>query len=147
MVVRRISKSPDQTKKIAGIILRTALRLGSRVFFLRGDLGSGKTVFVQGLARALGVKRSVKSPSFVIFQEYQGRALNLVHADCYRLEKPEDFVHLGLDEILDDQKKVLAVEWPQKFSPSWRKRLNFCDIEMAQGRTNNERLIRIGMPI
>ena len=81
---------------------------------LTGPLGSGKTRFVAGLARGLGARSRVRSPSFTLLNEYRG-ALTLHHLDLYRLEGPE-VDGLGLEELVDDG--ALAVEWGEKL-PAW----------------------------
>jgi tRNA threonylcarbamoyladenosine biosynthesis protein TsaE len=81
------------------------------VLLLSGELGAGKTTFVQGLARGLGYEGSVSSKSFVIMGEYAGR-VRLYHADLYRLEDPAQVWELGLEEISGDG--ILVVEWPER---------------------------------
>jgi tRNA threonylcarbamoyladenosine biosynthesis protein TsaE len=81
------------------------------VVLLSGEMGAGKTVFVQGMARGLGFEGSVSSKSFVLLGEYSGR-ITLYHADLYRLEAPEEVAELALDEISADG--VLVVEWPER---------------------------------
>ncbi len=103
------SRSPAQTRRL-GERLAPLLRAGDLVL-LSGELGSGKTVLVQGLARGLGVKEGVSSKSFVLVGEYHGR-LPLYHADLYRLEAPEEAEELGLEECLE--RGVLVVEWPER---------------------------------
>lgn len=76
---------------------------------LVGELGAGKTCFVRGIARGLGVKERVTSPTFILLREHRGR-LPLYHLDAYRLEGPGDLYMLGLDE-LEEAGGVLAVEW------------------------------------
>jgi tRNA threonylcarbamoyladenosine biosynthesis protein TsaE len=106
------SRGPQQTRRL-GQRLARALRPGD-VLLLSGPLGSGKTVLVQGLARALGIREGVSSKSFVLLGEYRGR-IKLYHADLYRLEGPAEAQDLGLDEYCGDG--VLAVEWPER---AWR---------------------------
>ena len=103
------SASPDDTRAI-GERLGRALRAGD-VLLLSGELGAGKTLFVQGLARGLGFDGPVSSKSFVIMGEYAGRE-KLYHADLYRLDEPEQVQDLALDEMTSDG--VLAVEWPER---------------------------------
>jgi len=89
------------------------------VVLLHGELGSGKTAFVKGLAEGLGIARDeVSSPTFTLVQEYRGGRLPLVHVDLYRLNDPREVEDLGLDEIAVDG--VLAVEWADKLPPSLR---------------------------
>jgi tRNA threonylcarbamoyladenosine biosynthesis protein TsaE len=83
------------------------------VVALQGDLGAGKTTFVQGMARALGVMRPVTSPTFALCGEYpDGRRL-LVHMDLYRLHDPDDLLSIGFQEYLERQ-ALVAIEWPER---------------------------------
>jgi tRNA threonylcarbamoyladenosine biosynthesis protein TsaE len=88
---------------------------------LKGELGSGKTCFVQGLARGLGVPETyeITSPTYSLINEYAGR-LPLYHVDLYRLEEQVDFESIGLDDVLAED-AVVAVEWaerlPRKYWP------------------------------
>src|SRR6478609_5257079 len=83
------------------------------VLALHGDMGVGKTTFVQGLARGLGVKEQVTSPTFAIYSVYQGAKRKLVHLDAYRLEHGRQLEELLLEEFLTSP-WCLAVEWPEK---------------------------------
>ncbi len=84
---------------------------------LHGDLGVGKTTFVQGLAVGLGVRETVTSPTFSIYNVHRGQANTLVHLDAYRLESALQLEALLLHEFLQSP-WVLAVEWPEKVT-SW----------------------------
>jgi len=103
------SNGPNETRRV-GERLGALLQPGD-VVLLSGELGAGKTVFVQGIARGLGFDGSVSSKSFVLLGEYQGR-VKLYHADLYRLEDPEQVAQLALDEISMDG--ILVVEWPER---------------------------------
>ena len=107
-----ITDSPHETGKLAGRVARK-LRPGS-VLALHGDLGSGKTCFVQGLAEALGVDEIVNSPTFTIINEYQGR-IRLYHVDLYRIKSAAEAEALGLDDVLGGE-GIIAIEWPEIFS-------------------------------
>ncbi len=87
------------------------------VLALHGDMGVGKTTFVQGLARGLGVAGQVTSPTFAIYNIHRGAGRTLVHLDAYRLESARQIENLLLEEFLTSP-WVLAVEWPEKIS-SW----------------------------
>jgi tRNA threonylcarbamoyladenosine biosynthesis protein TsaE len=77
---------------------------------LTGELGAGKTTLVQGIARGLGVTDQVVSPTFTLVREYRGAELEIAHVDIYRLERVQDVMDLGLDE-LGDGEALLLVEW------------------------------------
>ena len=81
------------------------------VLALHGDLGSGKTTFVQGLALGLGIEDPIQSPTFVYCNEYEGK-MTLSHFDLYRLSSVEDFLNLGFEEHLEPI-GVAAIEWPE----------------------------------
>jgi len=90
---------------------------GATVVALSGDLGAGKTAFVKGVARALGVMEHVTSPTFVIMKIYalHGQKFQrLVHIDAYRLKGEHHLKVLGWDELLADPKNLIFVEWPEQ---------------------------------
>ena len=103
------SRSPDDTRGLGEAI--GAVAWAGDVILLSGELGAGKTLFVQGIARGLGYEGQVSSKSFVIMGEYQGRE-KLYHADLYRLEDPEQVEELALGELTEAG--ILAVEWPER---------------------------------
>lgn len=84
---------------------------GNDILLLEGDLGVGKTVFTKGLAEGLGIARMVKSPTFNLVKEYDGR-LKLYHFDLYRIEDPEELYEIGFDSYLTAG-GVCVIEWPQ----------------------------------
>ena len=107
--------------------------------FLRGELGSGKTTFVQGMAGGLGIKGFIRSSSFVIVNEYKGKKTKLYHIDLYRLEK-KDLNNIGLDEYLNGG-GVCVIEWAQKMQV--KRFHNFWDIEIAW-EDEKSRKIKVG---
>jgi len=116
-VIDSVTRSQDDTERLAET-LAGELR-GGDVVLLSGPLGAGKTAFVRGLARGLGVDPDeVSSPTFTLVHEYRGGRLRLFHADLYRLgtAAAED---LGLDE-LGIRDGVLAIEWPDRLGHAFR---------------------------
>ena len=107
------SHSPNETVERARLIAKSVCP--GTLIALTGELGSGKTTFVKGLALGLGVKdaREVKSPTFVIFHIYQGR-IPLHHFDLYRLDESSDLEGIGMDEFLTDPNVVSVVEWADR---------------------------------
>ena len=108
-----ITKSAEETR-IVGAALAPMLLPGD-VVSLSGDLGAGKTAFVQGVAAALGVQGRVTSPTFTIVHEYEGRH-RIVHVDVYRLESFQEVLDLGFEELLDPE-AVMLVEWGEAVAP------------------------------
>jgi tRNA threonylcarbamoyladenosine biosynthesis protein TsaE len=105
-LAERLTRSPEETEA-AGEELAATLAVGD-LLLLAGELGAGKTTFVRGLARGLGISDGVQSPTFQLVRVYQGR-IQLAHVDLYRLEAGADLTDLGLDDLLDQG--VVAVEW------------------------------------
>ncbi|HYV01592.1 MAG TPA: tRNA (adenosine(37)-N6)-threonylcarbamoyltransferase complex ATPase subunit type 1 TsaE, partial [Actinomycetota bacterium] len=99
--------APEDTIAV-GEAVASLLREGD-VIALTGELGAGKTTFVRGAARALGFEGAVASPTFTLVREYQGR-VRIYHVDVYRLERVQDVLDLGLDEMVAEG-GVLLVEW------------------------------------
>ena len=107
-----ITDSAEATRALA-VELAAALPPDSTLA-LHGDLGVGKTTFVQGLARGLGINEPVTSPTFNIFTLHRGRT-NLLHLDAYRLENARQVEDLLLADFMDSP-WCLAVEWPEKIA-------------------------------
>jgi tRNA threonylcarbamoyladenosine biosynthesis protein TsaE len=110
---KHVSKSASQTANIAADFGRTLT--SGRVIGLVGDLGAGKTTFVQGLARGLGIDPDyyVNSPTFTLINEYRGQGPDLIHVDLYRIERPLEGETLGLDEYLASG-AIIAIEWIER---------------------------------
>ena len=88
------------------------------VVALIGNLGAGKTTFTQGFARGLGINDHVISPTFKLVSEYQGDRM-LYHADCYRLDQPNDFLNIGGEEFLNPVDGITLIEWAERIEPFW----------------------------
>lgn len=113
------TNSPSQTLKEASKIAAT-LKPGD-IVALYGELGAGKTVFVKGLVRGLGIKARVASPTFVFLRIYKGKKITVNHIDLYRGESMVDFKDLGLDEIFDSN-SITVIEWAQKLEEKLPKK-------------------------
>ena len=132
------SRSPEETR-ILGAALAPLLVPGD-VISLSGDLGAGKTVFVQGLASALGVDKQVTSPTFTIVHEYEGR-YPILHMDVYRLNSFQEVLDLGFEELLDPS-AVMLVEWGEAVAPLLPPRYLRIDIRRdVTTQTDNDRRI------
>ena len=105
-----ITNSPAQTEAV-GAALARVLAPGTVIAY-RGDLGAGKTAFTRGLAKGLGCKELVTSPTYTIVNEYLGGRLPLFHFDMYRLRSSDDLWDIGWDDYLD-RGGICAVEWSE----------------------------------
>ena len=106
-----ITNSPEETEAL-GEKLAAHLHPGT-VLAYYGDLGAGKTAFTRGLARGLGFREQVTSPTYTIVNEYLGGRLPLFHFDMYRLSSDDDLWDIGWEDYLDRQ-GVCAVEWSER---------------------------------
>ncbi|MEK7615308.1 MAG: tRNA (adenosine(37)-N6)-threonylcarbamoyltransferase complex ATPase subunit type 1 TsaE [Patescibacteria group bacterium] len=116
------SNTPEQTKKIAAEVAQT-LKAGD-VLFLEGNLGSGKTTFVQGLVEAFRYDGPVRSPTFAIMNVYptsHPTIQKIVHVDLYRLADASELRTLALEECLEDPNALVIVEWPHLLEPLIKK--------------------------
>lgn len=101
---------PEQLEEAAERLLEAAG--GRRVFAFTGEIGAGKTTFIQALCRRLGVRGEVTSPTFALVNEYQGAAGRICHLDLYRLEDVEEALDIGIEELLDSG-DYCFIEWPE----------------------------------
>lgn len=109
-----ITNSPQETQEVAKKLI-SALKTG-QVIVLVGDLGAGKTTFVQGIGETLGISRMV-SPTYTLIREYpiDHQFFNkLYHLDLYRLSTADEVEALGTSEILSDPHALVLIEWPEK---------------------------------
>src|SRR5471032_1285223 len=111
MMATFISHSPAETESLGEQFGRAAQH--GFVFALSGDLGAGKTQFVKGLARGLGISARVHSPTFTLVNEYGGGRLKLFHLDLYRLEAREQILSVGIEEFLSPD-GVAVIEWAER---------------------------------
>jgi tRNA threonylcarbamoyladenosine biosynthesis protein TsaE len=128
-----VSRSSEETR-ILGASLAPLLLPGD-VLSLNGDLGAGKTCFVQGLASALGVAQRVTSPTFTLVHEYSGR-FPVVHLDVYRLNYFQEVLDLGFEELLDPG-AILVVEWGEAVGPLLPPRFLEIDLRRVEAEENH----------
>lgn len=119
--MRILSHSSYQTQKIAQLLVKAILAnpsLSPRIFCLQGNLGSGKTTFIQGAAKALKIKNKILSPTFIIMKSFplnkKSGFENFYHFDFYRLEDPKETRVLNFSEIIANPKNLIFIEWPEK---------------------------------
>ncbi|MBI4094733.1 MAG: tRNA (adenosine(37)-N6)-threonylcarbamoyltransferase complex ATPase subunit type 1 TsaE [Candidatus Liptonbacteria bacterium] len=142
------SFSSEETKKFAESLAR---RLAAKktakhplVIGLFGPLGSGKTTFVQGFFRGLGLRTRVMSPTFILFRRSalrDTRYRNVYHVDAYRLKNPRELLRLGFKEILSNPENIVLIEWADKIKKILPKRSLW--LQLSHGRHEKERTIRI----
>lgn len=123
-----VSHRPEDTRSFAR---EQALKLTQEnksqplVIALEGELGAGKTTFIQAFAEGLGVQEPLKSPTFVLMKKYE---LNppagglepysfLYHFDCYRLKDEQDLISLGIQNILNEKEAIILIEWAERVQP------------------------------
>lgn len=117
-----LSKSVKETAKIAyGFASKLKPKENrATVVGLYGELGSGKTTFMKYLAKALGVKEEIKSPTFVIMKSFNLSIFpsfnKLIHIDAYRIEKEEEMLNLGWNEIIANPQNLVCIEWAEKIA-------------------------------
>lgn len=134
-----VSRSHADTARLAR---RLAGKGKQHIFGLVGELGSGKTTFVQAFLRALGVRGRILSPTFIIIKPY---TLHLkpsaiaYHIDCYRIKKPGEFLKLGLKKILADKENIVLIEWAEKIKRYLPPKTVW--LEFKHGRKEKERII------
>jgi tRNA threonylcarbamoyladenosine biosynthesis protein TsaE len=133
-----ISSSEEETLKLAAQFALSLPR--PAIVTLTGDLGAGKTVFSRGMARALGVKGPISSPTFTIVQEYDIDKGSLYHMDLYRISDDEEALSFGIEDFLLDQAAICLIEWPVRLSWLLPDQVFAIDLEHV---SENERQITL----
>ena len=133
-----VTHSREETEAL-GARLADALAEG-RAGAFTGDLGAGKTAFVSGMARALGVEERVTSPTFTIVNEYEGGRLPLFHFDMYRLDSADELFHIGWEDYLA-RGGVCAVEWSENVTGAIEP--DAVRVSILRGDGDNDRVIAI----
>lgn len=132
-----ITKSPEETREVAKKVAQEMKNGG--VVCLYGDLGSGKTTFTQGFAEALGIERSVNSPTFLVVRTYRlpddksnETIQSFYHIDLYRLNQESEMKDVGLEDIFVNPENLVVVEWSEKLGsllPSKRLDIHFTYVD------------------
>lgn len=135
MQAEYFTTSPGQTKKLAENLAKEILQQRPKaravVIALSGELGSGKTTFLQGFAKGLGIKQRILSPTFVLMKRFAPLEVNgagkknkthkpltgfgnFYHIDCYRVAEPKEILALGFKEIIANPQNIIAIEWADR---------------------------------
>lgn len=123
-----VSKNISETTGLASELIKNT---DQHVFFLYGDLGSGKTTFAQGVGEVLGITQKMQSPTFIIMRSYELSNQKwdmLYHVDLYRIESIHNIEELGILDLMQDPKNLFLIEWPermQQFAPPVRTDVHF----------------------
>lgn len=154
------TKSSRQTQKLGygfakEIISSTTLKLERKkavVILLYGDLGGGKTTFLQGFAKGLAIRQKVLSPTFVIMKKfplsYKGnnRVIcainNFYHFDCYRINESKEILELNFREIINNPQNIIAIEWPEKIKKYLPKNYIKIKFEFIDNNTRNINILK-----
>ncbi len=144
MNIEILTKNYKQTQKTGELFAKEILAIRPKdkalVIGLKGNLGGGKTTFLQGFAKGLGIKQKILSPTFVIAKRFSLENKffsNFYHIDCYRLSKAKEVDSLGLKDILADFRNIVAVEWVEnirKFIPNNAVWICFYHVEKNKRR-------------
>jgi len=107
-----------------------------KLVLLRGDLGAGKTTLVKGIAEGFiaASQDDVTSPTFTLIHEYRAPEMSVYHIDLYRVDTPRELNSLGLEELINDERNLVLIEWGEKFPKLMKER----DVEIAIERTGPE---------
>lgn len=112
-----ITKSARETQKVGRKIAVNLVKKTPSIIALTGDLGSGKTTFVQGFVKGLGVRKRIISPTFILMRTYKAKKKNtLYHLDLYRIESnfEKEIENLGVKDLWKEEKNILTIEWAEK---------------------------------
>ena len=139
-----LTNNPNQTKKLGEVlgkeISKTQLKNQALVLGLKGDLGGGKTTFLQGLALGLKIKEKILSPTFVILKKFEIKNIHyprtekfkyFYHLDCYRIQKLKEILNLDFKKIVSNPKNIVAVEWADKIRKIMPKNTIWIEFEFV----------------
>ena len=140
------SETEKLGKNLAREILKSSLKKEAVIIGLKGELGGGKTTFLKGFARSLGIKEKITSPTFVIMKRFSipsSKFQNFYHFDCYRVRKAEEILNLEFKEIISNPKNIVCLEWAGKVKTILPKEIIWIDFNF---KDKNKREIIIEKP-
>lgn len=135
-----VLKSAAETRALGERLAKTLK--GGEVILAYAAMGVGKTCFAQGLAKGLGIKRVVNSPTFNMIKVYRGTSLTFYHVDAYRLENKDENRDIGLTELLNDPTGVCYIEWPEYIVDEFDNVKDFITVKLTM-RENGVREAQI----
>ncbi|MFZ2025251.1 MAG: tRNA (adenosine(37)-N6)-threonylcarbamoyltransferase complex ATPase subunit type 1 TsaE [Microgenomates group bacterium] len=142
-----ITKNAEETQKLGEKLADRLIQKGSKnsphIICLYGDLGMGKTTFVQGVAKGLGLTSRLLSPTFIIVRRQQLSNIDrfFFHLDLYRLTSEQSIQELGIQEMFNDEKNIVIIEWAERLGRLLpEKRIDF---RFTHGASESERRIEI----
>jgi tRNA threonylcarbamoyladenosine biosynthesis protein TsaE len=133
-----VTASVSETQAVAASL--ADLAQPGDLLLLAGELGAGKTAFVQGFAKGLGIDEVVTSPTFILVRTYEGGRLRVHHVDVYRLESLQEALDLGLAEMVDDG-SVTLIEWGDVVAPALPT--DFLEVRLGYGAGDDERTLAL----
>ena len=144
MSIKILTNSVQETKKIGQIFGQEVLKnnLTNKAFIvgLKGDLGGGKTVFLQGFAKGLKIKERVLSPTFIISRKFlitKSKFINFYHIDCYRINNSSEILSLDFKKIISENQNIIALEWADKVRKFLPKNIVWLEFKY-QGKNKRE---------
>jgi len=139
-----------QTKKLGKTLAQKALKSGSRkrafVVGLSGELGSGKTTFLQGFAKGLGIRERVLSPTFIIIRRFSlggNTGKNFYHIDCYRIQKSKELLRLGFKKMAARPQNIIAIEWVDRIKKILPKNIIMVEFNLVDRKTRKISFLNI----
>ncbi len=136
------TRGAKKTQKLAADLARKIVKLKpqkhARVFALEGELGAGKTTFIQGFAKALKIRQRITSPTFVLMRHYKMETRDwklLVHIDAFRLKDWHDLVSLGIKDIFANPGNIILIEWAERVQPILPKKHTRIHIDHLEKNT------------
>lgn len=137
-----VTNNQKETEKIGEKLAKLIIsgKLKRRILALEGELGGGKTTFLKGFAKGLKIREKISSPTFILMRRFKiknSKFENFYHIDCYRIENEKEILNLGLKEILQNPKNIVAIEWADKIRALLPRKTIFLFFEIL-GKTQRK---------